>query len=159
MASDPGSLSNLNDIVLAPAPSWWPPALGWYALIIVLLTGLIWSAYRLWLDFRCNRYRRAAMAELEAIEAEPGNLVCEHLAVLLKRTALHTFSREQVAALSGDSWRAFLDQHCEARPFSGEAGELLNKMAYQASERNSIDLQPLIEGIRTWIKHHQSEPC
>jgi len=159
MSGDPGSLAKLNDIVLAPAPSWWSPAPGWYVLLLVFVLLLIGAAYRLWRDYYNNRYRRAALLELAALEAEQGGQHCERLPELLKRTALHAYPREEIAMLSGESWRAFLDRHCTSRPFHSEAGELLDRLAYQPASQDAMNLQPLVEAIRTWIKQHRAEPC
>ena len=157
--SDSASLTNLNDIVIVPPPPWWPPAPGWYALAFVSLIIIIWSIYRLWHRYHSNRYRRAAMAELAQIETEQDAHAVSLLPALLKRTALHAYSREQVAALSGEQWRGFLDQHCESEPFKGEAGDLLTKLAYHPDAIKLPDLQPLLNGVRVWIKHHRAESC
>ncbi|MCP4008906.1 MAG: DUF4381 family protein, partial [Proteobacteria bacterium] len=71
MSGDPASLANLNDIILSPAPTWWPPAPGWYVLAVGLAMVLVWSVYRWSVLYRRNRYRRAALAELVEIEAGP----------------------------------------------------------------------------------------
>jgi hypothetical protein len=157
--SDSASLANLNDIVLAPLPPWWPAAPGWYALAFVLLIIIIWSIYRIWHRYHRNRYRRAAMAELVQIEAEQDAHAASRLPALLKRTALHAYSREQVAALSGEQWRGFLDQHCQSAPFKGEAGDLLTKLAYHPDAIKKSDLQLLLNSARIWVKHHRVEPC
>jgi hypothetical protein len=157
--NDQASLANLNDIVLIPPPPWWPPAPGWYALAFALLIILIWSIYHLWHRYHSNRYRRAAMAELTQIETEQSAHAASLLPALLKRTALHAYPREQVAALSGEQWRGFLDQHCASEPFKGEAGDLLTKLAYHPDAIKRSDLQPLLNSAKFWIKHHRAELC
>ncbi len=157
MSGAPASLVNLNDIVLLPAPTWWPPAPGWYVLAAGLAMVLAWSVYRWRVRYRRNRYRRAALAELAEIEAGPDKDAVKGLPALLKRTAMHAYTREQVAALSGDEWQAFLNAQCQARPFTGETGMLLGRLAYQTAGINSAELQPLIKGIRLWIKQHRVE--
>jgi hypothetical protein len=157
--NDSASLTNLNDIVLLPPPPWWLAAPGWYALALVLLIIFIWSIYRLWHLYYSNRYRRAALSELTQIEAEQDAHTTSRLPALLKRTALHAYSREQVAALSGEQWRGFLDQHCESKPFKAEAGDLLTKLAYHPDATRKSDLQPLLNSARVWIKRHRVEPC
>ncbi|MCP4010442.1 MAG: DUF4381 domain-containing protein, partial [Proteobacteria bacterium] len=89
--------------------------------------------------------------------AGPDKDAVKGLPALLKRTAMQAYSREQVAALSGDEWQAFLNTHCQARPFTGETGMLLGRLAYQTAGINSAELRPLIKGIRLWIKHHRVE--
>ena len=157
--SDSASLANLNDIVLVPPPLWWPPAPGWYALALALLIIIIWSIYRSWHRYHNNRYRRAAMAELKKIETEQDAYVASSLPALLKRTALHAYPREQVAALSCGQWRGFLDQNCASEPFKGEAGDLLTKLAYHPGAIKNSDLQLLLYSSKDWIKHHRAELC
>jgi len=157
MSDDPANLANLNDIVLLPAPIWWPPAPGWYALAAGLLIALAWSVYRWSVRYRRNRYRRAALAELAEIEAGQDKDAVKALPALLKRTAMHAYPRKQVAALSGDEWQTFLNAHCQARPFTGEAGMLLSRLAYQTADIKNADLQPLIKGISLWIEQHRVE--
>lgn len=159
MNADPASLANLNDIVMLPAPSWWPPAPGWYMLAALLFIALVWSGYRHWAVYRCNRYRRAALAELAGIEMEPGHYGFDSLPVLLKRTALHAYSREQIASLSGNEWREFLNLHCDAQPFSEETWARLDSMAYRSDDTGVTDLEPLIRSIRLWIKRHRADQC
>ena len=40
MNSDLASLNNLNEIVLPSAPPFWPPAAGFW-LLVIILTGLL----------------------------------------------------------------------------------------------------------------------
>jgi len=159
MSSDPASLSRLNDIVLSAPPPWWPPAPGWYVLAAVLLLVMSGSLYRFWLTYRRNRYRRAALAELVQIEAQQDKHTAGLLIAILKRAALHVWPRERVAALSGEQWRIFLDQHCASEPFRGEAGDLLTGLAYHSIDYENSDLQPLFNRARIWIKHHRAELC
>lgn len=159
MSNDAGSLSNLNDIVLASPTSWWPLATGWYVIGVLLLMICIRLVYRYWHRYRSNQYRRAALAELAIIEAEQSIQALERVPALLKRTALHVWPRDQLAALSGQQWVSFLDQHCKAEPFKGRAGELLERLAYQPGELNITELQPLIDGVRLWIDTHRARSC
>ncbi len=65
---DPASLQNLNDIVLPATVGWWPLAPGWYILFASLLIALAWSGYRLLHRWKNNRYRRAALRELQLLK-------------------------------------------------------------------------------------------
>ena len=65
---DPASLQNLNDIVLPATVGWWPLATGWYFLFGLLLIALAWFGYRSLHRWMNNRYRRAALRELQGRE-------------------------------------------------------------------------------------------
>lgn len=156
MTGDPASLSNLNDIMLASAPGWWPLAPGWYVLGLVLAG---WRLYRYWQRYQCNRYRRAAMAELREIVRSNDPKAIRALPALLKRTAMQAYSREQVAGLSQENWQQYLDRHCKGEPFRGRSGALLSELAYQPDTFDPADRQALIASARTWISQHRAEPC
>ena len=101
--SDPADLSNLRDIVAPPAVSFWPPAPGWWVLGAACLVA---SGLAVAMGLRHHRrssYRREALRELASADAHD-------ISAILKRAALVAFPREQVAALSGPAWLAFLDR-------------------------------------------------
>jgi len=179
-ATDP--LSGLVDIPL-PAPiSLWPQTWPLRITIVVLAVGLIavlWWFIHWW---RTNRYRREALAELNRIEhalatnsasslpVQGGGLgwgsrddaplpptelaACRALALLVRRTALAAFPREQVAALSGASWLSFLDRTCGGHEFAEGSGRVLDTAPYRPVPIARSDLLPLINLVRRWIKVH-----
>ena len=53
MQTDP--LQQLKPLHLPPDPSWWPPAIGWWVLLIVLVILTGWILYRLTKFFRAMR--------------------------------------------------------------------------------------------------------
>jgi hypothetical protein len=101
--SDPSDLSNLRDIVVPPAVTFWPPAPGWWVVGAACLVGAGIAVAAVVRHRRRNAYRRAALRELETVDARD-------ISPLLKRAALMAFPREQVASLSGPAWLAFLDR-------------------------------------------------
>jgi hypothetical protein len=52
-----GSLSSLHDIIIPAPVSFWPLALGWYALGVLLLVYLFHFSLKLWNHYRANAYR------------------------------------------------------------------------------------------------------
>jgi hypothetical protein len=178
VSTDTTALERLHDIVVpGPAP-WWPLAPGWYWLIgflVVLTAAVLWRALVHW---QRNCYRREALAELARIEAQiesaaiadrardtSRNSVLPAMAELLKRTALTAYPREQVAALTGPAWFAFLDQ-TGGTQFSGGLGAALAHGNYFTGDTLTPDalanqtesaLQRSAEiasEIRRWIKQH-----
>lgn len=100
----------LRDIHL-PAPiGWWPPAPGWWILLFGM-PALAFLLAWLWRFLRRQSPKKLALRELESIakaDADPLEKV-RQLAVLLRRTALSVYPREEVAGLVGEAWLAFLD--------------------------------------------------
>ena len=102
MNVDAASLDNLQDIVEPAAVSWWPMAIGWWVLLLLLLFIAMVVGCRRWRVWKAAAYRRAALRELNAAESSA------EVSEILKRTALVAYPRETVAALSGDRWYDWL---------------------------------------------------
>jgi hypothetical protein len=162
VATDPASLDNLIDIVLpAPVPVW-PPAPGWYVVAAALVLAAAWGGWHAWTSWRAAAYRRAALAELERLRvraADDGTrgAALQALPLLVKRTALAAFAREQVAALSGGAWLAFLDRTGCTDAFSSGDGRALVDVAYDPAAAARLDARAtaaLFRVVRQWIEGH-----
>jgi hypothetical protein len=163
-SSDPSSLQNLNDIVLPAAESWWPLAVGWYVLLGLLLAGLAWYGYKSVQRWYLNRYRRAALHELQLLSVSIQNPVkrdasLRQIPTLLKRTALSVYPRSQVASLTGKDWYRFLNSKLSPPLFTQETAGILEHIAYSTGDLNSVDTlaaTKLLEASQYWLKHHQA---
>jgi Domain of unknown function (DUF4381) len=120
----------------------------------VIAVGLAVGAWQLARRWYRNRYRRAALAELNRIEGESdaANIPLA-LASLIRRTALTAFPRDKVASLTGVEWLAFLDRTADTRAFSEGAGRALEDMAYRPTP---AAVRPLVGTVRHWIKAHHA---
>lgn len=138
--SDPSDLSNLRDIVVPLAVSWWPPAPGWWAVgaTVAIAAGLaVAAAVR---RRQRDAYRREALQALDT--AQPADI-----SAILKRAALVAFPREQVASLSGPAWLAFLDR-TGGTTFANTA---LASLTYGGSG----DKEAVLAEARRWIARHR----
>ena len=61
------SLAQLKDIHLPDPISFWPPAIGWWLLALLLLSGLFTLCYFMLRYLSKHRYRRRAIKELKRI--------------------------------------------------------------------------------------------
>jgi hypothetical protein len=167
-STDPASLQNLNDIVLPATVGWWPLATGWYFLFGLLLIALAWFGYRSLHRWMNNRYRRAALQELQLLanrihaiderNPEKRDAKLRQIPILLKRTALSAYPRRQVASLSGKDWFHFLNSTEKTSPFTGSTASTLNKISYSSGELSAVDskaIEVLLTACRQWLKHHQ----
>jgi hypothetical protein len=165
---DPASLQNLNDIVLPAIVSWWPLAPGWYFLSGLLLIVFAWYGYRSLQRWMNNRYRRAALRELQLLadriqatekrDAKKRDANLRQIPVLLKRTALSVYPRSQVASLTGKDWYHFLNSVVKTPSFSESTAGTLEKISYSTGELSAVDSQgttALLTASRQWLKHHQ----
>jgi hypothetical protein len=161
---DPASLQNLNDIVLPAPVSWWPLATGWYVVMAAVLIVLAWLGYRLLRRWFGNRYRRAALREFHLLEKRvqgdaSRSAALKQIPVLIKRTALAAYPRNQVAPLAGSSWHQFLDSKVSNPQFTEPAGTILDRVSYSAGDLDELDAQAtaaLLKAAHHWLKHHRA---
>lgn len=150
----PQLLELMHDLVRPEPVSWMPQTPGWWIALawsIAVIVILLWHRYRAW---RRNRYRREALATLRSIEANSVDekQVAGQIAILLKRTALAAYSREEVAQLYGSEWAQFLCEAASNDPIIGQSAEQLATAAYRADS----DGKALIAPARRWIKMHRA---
>ncbi|MEQ8233291.1 MAG: DUF4381 family protein [Gammaproteobacteria bacterium] len=150
--ADPESLP-LRDIQLPPPVPWWPPAPGWWllaGLVIVLIALAVWA----WRRHRARRVARAALAELDAIEARYAADVdaqahARALSRLAHRMALAA-AGPRAAAAAGDDWIATLEA-LRGAPLAADLRPLLTKAPYSpaaAAAATREDYAALAEALR-----------
>lgn len=145
----------LRDIHLPPEPGLWPPAPGWWLLLLLGLAALALLG-RQGLRLQRRRRRRARiLAELDRLEGAEmqGQALVAAVSALLKRVALTRYPRTEVAALSGEAWLAFLDRSGGDGRFARGAGRALADGAY-APETSGLDEQALLAVARDWLRRN-----
>lgn len=149
-------VAGLTDIPL-PAPlSLWPQTWASRIVIVLLIAGLIaatWWVVRRW---HADRYRRAALAELDQILHSRGAApsTADAMALLVRRTALAIFPREIIAPLTGSAWLNFLDRTYGGNEFSCGVGSVLARAPYAPQPITAGDVGPLADLVRHWIRTH-----
>lgn len=149
-------LAQLRDIHLPEAVSWWPPAPGWWVVSLIALaavvTGILYTKKR----YLQNRYRKAALRELENIfknGKDQQQAQLEEMSILLRRTAIQAYGRENIAPLFGDKWLDFLDNSGKTDQFSNGPAKVLGYGLYQTTAE--ADLNQVMRIIQSWIKEHR----
>lgn len=143
----------LKDIHLPDAIGWWPPAPGWWILLIMipLVIGLM-----VWLVRRITR-KSAAKEAKKLIIAIKGNSQWDNyqklqaLSELLRRTAISTHLRQECAGLTGQQWLAFLDKSVKGSPFSNGVGQLLADAPYQKGLPSDQAITELTLLCENWL--------
>ena len=146
---DATSLENLHPIVTPEPVGMLPLAPGWQVLLAVLALALFVFAWRRWLAWRDDRYRRQALRELRDmadIRALPG---------LLRRAALSAWPRERVAGLESRAWHRFLDESAGLDRFLGGCGPLLDRVAYGGAPLSREEDDALRTAARDWLRGHR----
>lgn len=142
----------IRDIQLPDAISFWPPAPGWWGLLLLLLLVITVGLY-LW--YRHGRLRRAALVELNELQrrhAGEGDLAAltMGLSTLLRRVVLAKEPRRQVAGLVGSDWLAYLDARGTTTEFSSGQGRVLVSLPYGSDEE--VEVEALLSLVQRWIR-------
>lgn len=150
---NPDSLP-LRDIHLPAEISWWPPAPGWWILLLASLL-FIGAIHILRQRIQRRRFRRLALSQLSEIEQNfleqaDSRQLLQDLSRLLRKAALLHFPQSTCAGLVGEAWLTFLDQKLEGKPFSRGVGTLLIEGPYK-QQVEAVDAEKLLSLCRTWL--------
>jgi hypothetical protein len=146
----------LKDIHLPPDVSVWPLSSGWW-LLIGLILFCIASGFWMYRRFKRRAGLRAANKLLLAIANDPqptNQQKLTALSALLRRVAISTAPRDQVASLNGEAWLAYLDKGFKDAPFSQGIGCCLADAHYRTTPAE-VDLPALIKLCERWLKQQQ----
>lgn len=150
----------LRDIHLPQDVGWWPPAIGWWVLTLLALLCVYFT-------FRAYRYFTRRTATTDAVrlldslclaESIPPLEKVRQLSSLLRRVAISTDSRSEVAGLHGIAWLGYLDQSVPGTPFTQGPGRMLAQGPFRQDfllSGNSMEEQEilaLMQLSRQWIK-------
>ena len=150
-------LAELKDIHMAPVPSWWPLAPGWWLLLIflVLLTSVgiyLFQRYRQYKKRKAKQ--RHILNEFEQVyldysgNGHVGDLV-NGLHQLIRRLMLASGAQKQVG-LTGEAFLIYLDEGMDEKPFSAGVGRTLVDAPYQPEP--SLQAEPLYELVYAWAE-------
>lgn len=150
----------------APVP-WWPPAPGWW-LLLVLLPLLAWGVWCLLRRLRTrparaaaqqplDSLRQAALQELQQLrkpyDGAPAGLWLQQLNGLLKRLCRERYPDAASHVLSSRAWLAFLDNRCPAAGLT--RWMILVEGAYKPQcTLSDKAVDELDQAIATWIRKH-----
>jgi Domain of unknown function (DUF4381) len=148
----------LKDIHLPPAVGFWPPAPGWLLLGGLLVLIAVAVVYGL----RRREQRRALTAAAlilqdirrRADQHDPLQTLAE-LSAWLRRVALSTAARQDIAALRGADWLAYLDQNLPDHPFSQGVGQCLADAQYRRQAPEHLDWPALFDLCARWLKQQK----
>jgi hypothetical protein len=158
--SAPEALARLHDVV-APAPvAWAPQTVGWAVLAGMLAVALAWLGGRAWKRARANRYRKVALAEIDRIATSLQDDPAAALGAvneILKRAALTTWPRAEVASLAGRDWLEFLDATSGGQDFRSGPGRALADRVYAPGglPAGEEERKAFLQAVRRWVHHHR----
>ncbi|MGR9114393.1 MAG: DUF4381 domain-containing protein [Gammaproteobacteria bacterium] len=144
----------LRDIIIPEAIDWWPPALGWWllAVIIPVLVGLGVILYKRITRTTALKSAKKILTDIKHdTEHDDFDKLCR-LSVLIRRVAISLAPRSESASLTGLAWLEYLDGPMQGRPFSQGAGRQLIDAPYRDKETLQVDLPELISLCENWLK-------
>lgn len=146
---------SLRDIHLPATIPHWPPALGWWIVIFILVGLFLIVFWLIWTFFRPSLKKEAAK-ELAAIEKEfletSNSIVClTALSLFLRKVSISIHSQASCpAGLTGEAWLNWLDQKLQRPEFSQGAGRLLLTGPYRL-EVNENEVSALLQLCKLWV--------
>jgi len=151
------ALAQLRAIHLPNPIGWWPPAPGWWIVILAVALLMVWLAWRTWRWWQAMKPKRQALQILKDIETKakknsPVNEICAQVSQLLRRVALTYYPVDEVAGLQNEDWINFLNNHSKNVNFNAVREHLL---VYPYSNQTQASLTPLFDRTRTWIKQRR----
>jgi len=155
-------LATLQDIVEPATVHFWPAAPAWWLIALLVLLLTIRLAQHAWKQWRRERYRRAALRRLSALESRrhaqpPQQTVQDALTVLHECVFSMPASGSAYAPPPTDraAWIGFLRARAQAsHPTVPET--LLRDAPYWPPERVSAsDASTVLHFVRSWIVDHE----
>lgn len=144
-------LSPLKDVHLPPEPLFFPPAIGWWLIMGVILTfSLLMILFFYFWKLSPKRYALRLLKKIE-VQKLPLAETGVQLDVLLKRVALIAFPREKVASLSHKEWADFLIHHGNGTLSAEQADFIVSSVYLPHQKAVAISTEKLYNAIKEWI--------
>ncbi len=146
----------LRDIHLPDPVSWWPPAMGWWFLLLFSLIA-IWLLIVLIKKLSRPVLKKSAKAEVVAViesyhEHQNKHLLIQQLSITLKRIGISYLHRNTTAGLSGIEWYTQINSLVEKNQLSEEVIKLLSQGPYQKKpELDDKTVNDVIRQTQLWV--------
>lgn len=149
----------LRDIHGIDPVSWWPPAPGWWLVLLGILLGgfLLWWLWQQRKLYPLGRWQKDARRRLVQLKRQlqhaPTKEVASELSELLRRIAIARCGRTKTAALSGQAWLAWLHNNDRSGFDWQEKGQLLLHLPYAPPHRETdrASVGRLIDAAIRWV--------
>lgn len=150
MPVDTSLLEQLRDIIPPPEPGFWPPAVGWWVLVILM--ALLPLGFRYLLNLMRERHARQHITrDISQVVTLQPEQAAVRLSILMRKVAISRFPHSSVAGLTGEDWLKFLDSSGETDQFTQGPGRLLITAPYE--RRHVCDVDSLTQVCMKWVKH------
>lgn len=144
----------LKGLHLPESISWWPPALGWWLLLLVgmVLLVLCYQWVRRFVRKTPVKTAKILLAGIKQDTRLDNAQKVRELSVLLRRVAMSVSPEMDVAGLTGQAWLAFLDTSMKKPSFSAGLGACLADAPYRQAMLSDAELAQLIALCEEWLR-------
>ncbi|GAA3979377.1 DUF4381 domain-containing protein [Allohahella marinimesophila] len=125
----------LNPLIDPSPVSWWPPALGWWMLVLlVIVTGLLlwFIGYRRYLQpaLRLQRQKKRLRQEILPLLRDRGSEAATSINRILKAHLL-SLGHTECKTLTGQAWLNYLSAQAQLQPAEADALAPLGSASYR----------------------------
>ena len=149
----------LNDIITPDTISLWPPAIGWWLLLLLVTTGIIGSIV-LWKRYQKKwGYRRQSLKLLASyIEHyktdQNGENSTAKLLETIKRTSITIYGSKSGASLAPEKFLTHLNSSEDSQAsFSQNTIDTIEEALYKKS--HDFDVMNFYQECCHWVKYHK----
>ncbi len=156
-------LEQLADIHLPAPVTYWPPAPGWWLLVILLLGSVIWAALTIIQQIKQRKICAYALGELDKIqlaynenhiateEAENAArlLFVNQFNAVIRRVALWHYPNSGIASLGGVAWVDFIQEKGDSSLMTEEISDVINQGRFK--RHCEVDINQLYRFGQQWI--------
>lgn len=154
---NPADALPLRDIHLPETVSWWPPAIGWWILLLLSLLILyvlfVWVTK--WLQPKLNKSAKVEVDKVLAAWQQHQNAhrLVQQMSQTIRRIGISYLTREEYAGLVGEAWYQQVNQLVQNNPFSDQVIKLLIHAPYQKKpELDDAQVAQLIAETQSWVQ-------
>jgi len=149
------ALKDLRDIHEPDPISFWPPAPGWWIVLILTIAAVFLLRWWLKRD-KSPRYKKLANEELKNIITNyevqrNGYKTAGEISELIRKIMVLTDDRSEVAGMIDEEWLSYLDSKSGTDLFTKGAGRVLTTAIYQ--KESDIDVEGLLAATKVLLKN------
>ena len=130
---------------------------GWIVLFTLVGLAFLYVLFRLVRTYIRQTYRREALRLIDAVQDQfhsaPDARHITDVMIVVKQTAITTFSREEVADLHGTAWLEFLDHHGKGSSFLANEPFIFSAL-YKNELEDPAAFDSLARTAKHWIRRH-----
>ncbi|WP_032082596.1 DUF4381 domain-containing protein [Vibrio fluvialis] len=156
MTPSPPSSYMLRELKEVPIPDpvgWWPQALGWQLLLILLAILTVYVIYLRGQQWWCNRYRREAIEALTRLSSDDA-LWPQKMHKIVKVVMVYLDSKN--AAVYGQSLLRQMDSYYQGNANMAQNADFVQWMnCLEDPKATNPDFTAIHAALRAWLLNHR----